>query len=223
MALLRIFVPAIALLLSAGLVLVWAYVRVFDVGGWPLQSLLFFSVAGACGLFFFWSSWPWVGMVVAMLIFLSVSFGGEAFHNAQLNAYGRSVECQVLDVAEQAYGEWVSDPNGGSHYERHVDYRHRLRCPPGGPTELSYSRILAKTGHPLRVVWDRTGRVAPLPASELRDSWSSWRVFLAMYGLALLILLAESVIDLVRYPRRSKWDFGGRGYMTGSFMNLADR
>jgi hypothetical protein len=184
--------------------------------------VMFFVVAGACGLFFFWSSWPWIGMIAAALVFFSVGAAGSAIQNAQLNTYGTSGVCQVLNVVKRTYQERVSDGNDGGHYETRVVYQHHLRCPPGGPSELSRSRILAYNGESLGVIWDRTGHVQPLAASERRSAWSSWRIFLTMYGLILLILLAEAFIDLARYPRRSSWDFGSGGSMTGSFMNMAE-
>ena len=218
---LRIGVPIVALLVSVLPVLLWAGVETFDLGdpAGVYPTVMFFVVAAVCGFFFFWSSWPWTGMLVAGLIFFSAMAAGSAIQNIWLERFGETGGCQVTTVDQRTYREWVSGGDGdGGHYESRVVYRHHLQCPAGGPSELSRARILAYNGETLQVVWDRTGRVGPLAASERRSSWESWRTLLLMYGIASLALLTEALIDLARYPRRSRWDFGGWGFLGGSFM-----
>ncbi|GLZ04307.1 hypothetical protein Acsp03_17730 [Actinomadura sp. NBRC 104412] len=216
---LRFMGPLVALGIGAALVIVWAYVIAYDIGhglNWVLFLVLFFPVAGLCGLLFFWSSWPWAGMVAAALLFLSVWPAQSAIQNAALDLHGQSGVCQVLDVFKRTYQEYVSDGDSGGHWETRTVYRHSLRCPEGGPSQLSRGRALAYKGETLEVVWDRKGRVAPLATSERRTAWSAWKLFLAMQAIALLALWVEACVDLFRYPRRSSWDMGT------NFMGLAE-
>ncbi|MDQ1289989.1 MAG: hypothetical protein QG622_3555 [Actinomycetota bacterium] len=225
MIVIRIGVPIVALLVGALLVLFWAGSRIFDFGdfSWICQIVMFFVVAGVCGFFFFWSSWPWTGMIAAGLIFFSVMAAESAIWNTWLEQFSETGVCQVTIVDKRTYQEWVTDSdNGGGHNETRVVYRHHLQCPPGGPSEFSRSRIVAHNGESLPVVWDRIGWVHPLAASERRSTGESWRALLLIYGIATLVLLAEALIDLARYPKSSGWAFGGRGYMEGSFMHLAE-
>ncbi|WP_395106971.1 hypothetical protein [Actinomadura sp. SCN-SB] len=216
---LRFLGPLVVLGIGAGLVIAWAYAIAYGMGGgWNLVLVLalFLLVAGACGLLFFWSSWPWVGMVAAALLFLSVAPAQSAIQNAALDLSGQSGVCQVLDVIKRTYREYVSDGDGGGHWETRTVYRHSLRCPEGGPSQLSRGHALANKGETLEVVWDRKGRVGPLATSERHTPWSAWKIFLAMQALALLALWIEACIDLIRYPERSSWDMGT------NFMELAE-
>lgn len=229
---LRIAVPLVALGFSAPLVLLWAAVSTFALGdlSWLYQIASFFAVASACGFFFFRSSWPVTGAIVGGLIFFSVNPASSGIQHLWLDGVGRTTSCQVTTVDRRTYSEWVDDGSagddgfgGGGHYETRVVYRHHLRCPDGGPTELSRPYLLAYDGETLRVVQDPGGRVPPLAVSERRTTWQSVRTLVVMYGLAALVLLAEALVDLARYPRRSAWDFGDWGLFGGSFMNLASR
>jgi hypothetical protein len=218
--LLRLLGPLVVLGIGAALVMLLAYVIAYDVGRGLSEVLflaLYFPVAGVCGLLFFWSSWPWVGMVAGALLFLSVAPAQSAIQEAALDVHGKSGVCQVLDVFKRTYQEYVSDGDGGGHWETRTVYRHSLRCPPGGPDQLTRERALAYKGERLEVVWDRTGRVGPLAASERDAPGTSRTIFLAMLGIALVVLWLEACVDLIRYPKRSEWDMGL------SFIRLAER
>lgn len=220
MVLVRFLVPLAIVAVGAGLVTAWAYVAAYGFGGdlrLVLFLVIFIPVGGVCGLLFFWSSWPWVGMAAAFLLFAGMAPAVTAFQNAILDVRGRTGVCEVLDVVKHTYQEYVSgtgdDPG---HWETRTVYRHSLRCPPGGPDRLTRDRTLAREGDALKVVWDPDGRVSPMPASERVDPETAWRVFFVMVGIALLVLWIEACVDLVRYPRRSGWDMGM------NFMSLAE-
>jgi hypothetical protein len=215
----RFMVPTIFLGIGMGVALAWGYVITYAFGG--SFSLLFFFgafviVAAICGILFFWSSWPWIGMLPAMVVFMSAWLASSAFQNAELEANGRTGPCEIVDIVKYTYTETTGTGEHTTTTTR-TGYRHVLRCPPGGPAQLSRGRPLADIGESLTVVWDRDGRVRPILASDRVASSVYWTFFLVAYGFALFLLWVEACIDLIRYPKRSVWDFGT------DFMAIAER